>query len=144
MPTLSGCAVGSGGVVAASAANEAASASQTSAARAVHVLFMVVLLPGGWDAITHLVVRESKGSGSASGGLPPVRNHMFQGCAVRPQMQGLSSRYFFLIKSWNAPATASTAPPIKVHIALSVGEPLNTRLTLESNACDMLYPQISK
>src|SRR3954453_17483577 len=45
MPTISGCAVGSGGVVAASAANEAASASQTSAARAVHVLFMVVLLP---------------------------------------------------------------------------------------------------
>src|SRR5262252_6241101 len=31
-----------------------------------------------------------------------------------------------------------------VHIALSVGEPVNTRATLESNAPDMLYPQMSK
>src|SRR3954469_3299414 len=65
MPTVSGCAVGNGGVVAASAANEAASASQTSTARAVHVLFMVVLLPGGWDAITRLLLPESKGQPAA-------------------------------------------------------------------------------
>src|SRR4051812_31757001 len=52
--------------------------------------------------------------------------------------------YFFPKKSWKAPATASTAPPIIVHMALSVGEPVNARLTLESNAPDMLNPQISR
>jgi hypothetical protein len=39
------------------------------------------------------------------------------------------------------PTAASTAPPIMAHMALSVGEPVNARLTLDSHAPDMLIPQ---
>src|ERR1041384_3806864 len=62
MPTVSGCAVGSGGVVAARAANETTSASQTSAARAVHVLFMAGSPPGGGDAYYALARGRKQGS----------------------------------------------------------------------------------
>src|SRR3954467_253238 len=92
MPTLSGCAVGSGGVVAASAANEAASASQTRTARAVHVLFMVVLLPGAGTLLRTCscakarLADQSLRSDSLDGRVKP------HGCLTREHERTCSSR----------------------------------------------------